>query len=226
MTCLANGTWSPEVVVCAPMMCDIATLPAFSEVVAQTARVSTTTTITTTTNYLNIVDRSDIFGYPAHSKTTTTESSRLETPETVFQQDDEIEIKCADGYIMFNAFFFQTEMLSTNLKCSEGKWMADLNQDFICLPVICAQVPAVQNAVVEVRNEPDVEAKYVCLNGYGLEDKPAQTTAGVNEPATEFSIYCSGDTGWEIPPVLGCFPVGCGPISLPVQSGLQVNTVS
>ncbi|KAK3762815.1 hypothetical protein RRG08_040510 [Elysia crispata] len=171
MTCLANGTWSVELVTCAPLMCDSSTLPTFSEII---------------------------------------------------QQDDEIKIKCVVGYTLFTTPVSEAVM-STNLKCSEGNWTTVFDHNIICLPDYCTELPLVQNSVVELWNEPFVKAKHVCLSGYGFEAIPDQSSPGVSEQVAEFSIYCFEDKGWDIPPMVmaECVPVGCGPIYLLVESGLQ-----
>ena len=223
MTCLANGTWSVELVTCAPLMCDSSTLPTFSEII----QVDSIDVLGNNIPYDGNKIGGEIFGYPSQAKITPTRFSSTESPDIVYQQDDEIKIKCVVGYTLFTTPVSEA-LMSTNLKCSEGNWTTVFDHNIICLPDYCTELPLVQNSVVELWNVPFVKAKHVCLSGYGFEAIPDQSSPGVSEQVTEFSIYCFEDKGWDIPPMVmvECVPVGCGPIYLLVESGLQVRTVS
>ena len=237
MTCLANGTWSVELVTCAPLMCDSSMLPTFSEIIVETTRASSTVRATFPAvatlppnrlgNDISGEDNtigSNTFGHPIQPNIIIpTEFAAAESPDIVYQQDDEVNIKCVDGYTLFTTPVLEAVM-STNLKCSEGNWTPVFDRDIICLPDYCTQLPSLHNSVVDLRNEPIVEAKYVCLSGYGFE-LPDQSLELVSEQVTEFSIYCYSNIGWDIPPqgIAECVSEGCGPINLPVDSVLQVK---
>ncbi|RUS74930.1 hypothetical protein EGW08_017310 [Elysia chlorotica] len=210
LTCTANRTWSSEdMIICAPLVCDILTLPAFTEIAQD--------------NNLGPDNIGDVFGYELSTESPTG-SPIPETPDGVYQQGDEVSTKCVDGYIMFTTPINKTTIVSTRLRCLEGNWTTAGDQNIICLPTFCSNFSVLPNmAVVEVVNEPVVKAKYRCLSGYGLE---SLAPVGTEKVVTEFFAYCTENLGWEIPPGVqaGCVPIGCGPILLPLGSGLQTST--
>ncbi|RUS90659.1 hypothetical protein EGW08_001559 [Elysia chlorotica] len=212
LTCLSNGTWSLEVVTCAQLMCDAAMLPAFTEVFVGTGSA-------TTIKPSSFVPSDRLGTSEIQDSLETSWPSTIQS--TVYEQGEEVKIRCIEGYLMFTTSINQAQMLFTMFKCFEGTWTSVFNLDVICLPEYCTGLPFVSNADIELWNQPDAGAKYRCSTGYVFE---TITMQGLLEVVPEISIYCYEGLGWEDSPAIqvGCIPVVCGSIGLPVGSGLQV----